>query len=282
MDRRTSSLQTRSQPEWQLIRASLYCVVEPILGLRHRHADYYQVFKVLEGKGEIEIGGQRFPADGGGVFWIPPNVWHSSRDPANQAPRIIEVRFRRNAKSSNSFPVARFPYTIASDHLPGVLSCFHEIVKEHTLRKPFWEWAASARLNELIALLARAAERRAEARPQSHAGRYRIDSEAVERALHYIHENYFQPVDLRTLSEVAGMSVSRLTKVFRALEGTTPIDYLIDYRLKRASQMMEDGSRTLTQIAEAVGFNSIHHFSSCYKKRVGVPPSRQLRPLSKE
>jgi AraC-like DNA-binding protein len=277
MEHQKTSLRASGQPEWGFVRASLYCTMESILGQRHRHKDFFQVFKVLEGEGEIEIGGETYRAGGGGVFWIPPNVWHSSHDPANQSPRIIEIRFVRNARLSSPFQVTKFPYHIDSDHLPGVLSSFHEIVKENTLRKPFWEWAASARLNEMIALLARAVERRSDAASQDHAGRYRIDGEAVERALNYMHLNYFHRIDLEVLSKVAGMSVSRLTKVFRALEGTTPIDYLIEYRLKRATQMMEDGRLTLTQIAESVGFNSIHHFSSCYKKRLGVSPSGHQR-----
>ena len=57
MEHQKTSLRASGQPEWGFVRASLYCTMESILGQRHRHKDFFQVFKVLEGEGEIEIGG---------------------------------------------------------------------------------------------------------------------------------------------------------------------------------------------------------------------------------
>src|SRR2546427_250055 len=70
-------LRPLGKPEWRCELASLYCVPnDSIFGRRrHRHSDYYQVTKVLEGQGEVVIGKHRFAGDAGGVFWVPPNTW---------------------------------------------------------------------------------------------------------------------------------------------------------------------------------------------------------------
>lgn len=267
-------LRTSGRPAWRCEQAGLYCVPnDAIFGPRHRHPDFFQVVKVLDGQGEIVIGRERFAADAGGVFWVPPNTWHASVDPAPSSPRMLDLRFAHVAASPGPVPLRRMPFHIATDHDPAVLVCFHEIVKEYARRRPYWEWTVSALIDQFILLLARALETSAALQLASRVAGYRIDTAGVEKALNFIHQNYFRPIQLKELADIAGTSVSRFSKLFCAVIGTTPIDYLIDFRLKRASEMIAEKRFKLTQIASAVGFGSIHHFSRCYKQRMGQSPS---------
>jgi transcriptional regulator GlxA family with amidase domain len=127
----------------------------------------------------------------------------------------------------------------------------------------------------MISLLARSLETQPPLGESTHVAGYYIDREGVARAVNYIVQNYYHTIELKQLARVAGMSINRFSKVFRAVEGTTPIDYVINFRLRRAAELIAEQRLTLTQIAQAVGFNSIHHFSNCYKRRLGVPPSLQ-------
>jgi len=228
----------RVAPEWVIEKAATYVLPEPILGPRHYHPNSFQVLKVLDGKGELRIGPFRYPADKGGIFWIPPRVRHSSVEPRRQLSRLIELFFRRNNSASHSVAARHFPFHISTDDNPEVLACFHEIIKEFVLRKPLWEWTASALLNHLIVLLARSIKTQADGSGPTRVAGYRIDREGVARGMNHIVQNYYQPIDLKLLARVAGMSVNRFSKVFRAIEGTTPINFLIDFRLKRASELI--------------------------------------------
>ena len=261
------NLHPAGKPEWRCEQASLYCVPNDIIfGHRHRHRDFFQVVKVLEGRGEVVIGKERFAADAGGIFWVPPNTWHASVDPVPSSPRMLDMRFARVVSHPGPVPLRRMPYHIATDHEPAVLVCFHEIVKEYARRRPFWEWTISTLIDQFILLLARALETSATSQQASRVAGYRVDTAGVEKALNFIHQNYFHPVQLKQLAGIAGTSVSRFSKLFCAVIGTTAIDYLIDFRLKRASEMIAENRFNLTQIATAVGFSSIHHFSRCYKQ----------------
>jgi AraC-like DNA-binding protein len=248
-----------------------------MLGAPHYHSDFFQVFKVLEGRGVLHIGNQSFDANVGGVFWLPPKTVHWSEDPPNPCPRMIELRFRRVARAPSAFALARLPHHIASDRHPEVLTCFNAIVREFSRQKPFWEWQVSAMLNEFIALLARAVEMQRAGENADLVSGYRVDAEGIARAVSYIHENYFRPMSLGTLARIAGMSVNRFGKLFRGMEETSPIDYLIEFRLRRAAELAAERRLTLTQIASAVGFSSVHHYSHCHKKRFGVPPSGRTK-----
>lgn len=267
--------------DWVVDRATHYRLPFPIFGERHYHPDTFQVMKVFEATGQLHIGRRRYRADAGGLFWVAPGVWHSSDQPEKYSTSHLEMFFHRNGRSPIPPIVRRFPSHIPCDENPDVLLCFHQIVKEFTLKKPFWEWTVSGLLDHMISLLTRAIETRTERRETTHVDGYRVDRDGVGRAVNYIVQNYYHPIYLKSLAGIAGMSVNRFSKIFRAVEGTTPIDYLIDFRLKRATELLAEQQMNLTQIAEAVGFNSVHHFSNCYKQRLGASPSMQ-QPRGKQ
>src|SRR5262249_53312759 len=58
--------------------------------------------------------------------------------------------------------------------------------------------------------------------------------------------------------------------------GSTFTEYVIEQRLERAHRLLSDprlGSRTLTAIAYAAGFNDLSHFQRRFRRRYGAPPS---------
>lgn len=65
------------------------------------------------------------------------------------------------------------------------------------------------------------------------------------------------------------------TGFYRKLKGVTdmsPVDFLTNFRLKRAAEMIVDGAYTLTEIADQTGFSSYSYFSKSFKKHFGVSP----------
>jgi AraC family transcriptional regulator len=96
----------------------------------------------------------------------------------------------------------------------------------------------------------------------------------VNLAIDHIVGHLSEPLRLRDLSRVAMLSPFHFHRVFQALVGSTPADFVRRLRLEKALRLM---SRTrppsLTTIALACGFSSSSDFSRCFKRRFGVPPS---------
>lgn len=79
-----------------------------------------------------------------------------------------------------------------------------------------------------------------------------------------------------TVEDVArggSMSVSKLKLMFREYTGSGPINYFIDMKLEKAKELIRIGCYNLTEVAEALGFSSLHYFSRLFKARTGISPS---------
>ena len=76
-----------------------------------------------------------------------------------------------------------------------------------------------------------------------------------------------------TLAREIAMSRGHLNAKLRALTGFASREFIRALRLKRAAQLMQQQSGTISEIAYQVGFNSLSHFSKAFREAFGVLPS---------
>lgn len=82
---------------------------------------------------------------------------------------------------------------------------------------------------------------------------------------------------LEDIAAEAGLSVYRFIRRFAAMFGQTPHQYRQRHRLELAREMLLLDDEPVTEICLAVGFSSLGSFSSLFKRRFGMPPSRFRR-----
>jgi AraC family transcriptional regulator len=88
-------------------------------------------------------------------------------------------------------------------------------------------------------------------------------------------------LSLQALANESGYSRVHFVRMFRAATGYSPHNYLLNLRLERARELLNNPSRSLIDIALDCGFSSHSHMSRLFHKSVGVTPSayrRSLRP----
>lgn len=117
----------------------------------------------------------------------------------------------------------------------------------------------------------------------SHAARFDATPAAlvprqVKRVEDYIHAHADQPITMRDLAEVAGVSARSIHHAFRRYRGYSPKALLKSVRLDRARERLltADRGETVTGIAFDCGFEHLGRFSAAYAKRFGEPPSQTL------
>ena len=106
-------------------------------------------------------------------------------------------------------------------------------------------------------------------------------TEQFEALTAYLKAHLHEPLTLERISADCVMSVSKLKRLCAARCGMAPINYLISLRIEEAKRMIRESSMNLTQIAEALGFGSLHFFSRQFKQKTGITPSEYAKSVCK-
>lgn len=100
---------------------------------------------------------------------------------------------------------------------------------------------------------------------------------AIDTLLAIVHQRYNEPLTLDMLARSVYMTPSYVSFLFRQHTGTTLIKYITEYRLSRAEEMLRRGGRSVTEVAQRVGYDNISYFGSLFKTRFGVTPAQYAR-----
>ena len=102
------------------------------------------------------------------------------------------------------------------------------------------------------------------------------ESQIMSILLDFIAEHYAEPLTLDALAEQVNEKAGHVSYLFYKYKNIRPIDYLINYRVRIATELLRSGDYTVTQAAHEVGYRDACYFSRIYKKRMGFPPTRIL------
>ena len=91
-------------------------------------------------------------------------------------------------------------------------------------------------------------------------------------ALSAIHDRVNTPWTVESLAEAAGMSRSAFAARFKEMVGQTPLEYLTEWRMQQAMQLLQQPDKQLTDVARSVGYESDAAFSKAFKRVVGANP----------
>jgi AraC family transcriptional regulator len=111
--------------------------------------------------------------------------------------------------------------------------------------------------------------------PKKHPSTPSTYLERVNLAIDHIVSHLGTPLRLREVSRAARLSPFHFHRVFQAITGETPADFVKRLRLDKALAMMAHGGEgSLARVAEACGFSSASDFSRSFRQRFGAAPSR--------
>jgi signal transduction histidine kinase/DNA-binding NarL/FixJ family response regulator/ligand-binding sensor domain-containing protein len=144
------------------------------------------------------------------------------------------------------------------------------------ITKPFSTKILCARISNLIDMrrqLQRNHQREMTLRPVK-TGMAPLDRDFFQELHQVIESNLDDPdFNVGRLTKKMYMSGATLYRKIRALCGENPTDYIRSYRLKRAAQLLKQGTASVTEVAFEVGFSSRTYFTRCFKEKFHRLPS---------
>lgn len=109
------------------------------------------------------------------------------------------------------------------------------------------------------------------------------DESFLKESIRIVEEGMTDPdFNIEDVAAAIGMGRTTFYKKLKSLTALSPVEFVRDMRLKRARQMLDAGSQTVSEIGYLVGFNSLPYFSTCFKEKYKVSPSEYLKKIKQQ
>ncbi|HHV12173.1 MAG TPA: helix-turn-helix transcriptional regulator [Clostridiales bacterium] len=106
----------------------------------------------------------------------------------------------------------------------------------------------------------------------------RCTDQRLELALIHIHKHYMEKLRIEQLAKISCMSKYYFIRRFQEDAGMTPHEYINEFRIKMAQELLVRDDATISSVAHAVGFEDRSYFAELFKKLTGYLP-REYRKL---
>ena len=103
------------------------------------------------------------------------------------------------------------------------------------------------------------------------------DREKISRAREILLQQIGEPITIKELSRKVAINECYLKKGFKEMFGTTIFDFYQSQRMEHAKYLLYEKGLTVTEISVMLGYSSISHFSTAFKKHTGLKPCELLR-----
>lgn len=155
-----------------------------------------------------------------------------------------------------------------------------EILREQETAAPFATERIFSLLQLLLIDLIRTAGAEAESRPVAPASTVWGENQIVEHALRHIAAHDREKLTVKELARQCGVSSAYLSLLFQKKLRQSPAAYIRRMRLEASKELLRRGDMNVSQIAAALHFSSVQHFSSAFRQHYGLTPTAYSKGLS--
>lgn len=101
-----------------------------------------------------------------------------------------------------------------------------------------------------------------------------IPNEQVKRVIEYIDSCFTEDILLSSIAKKFNISLGYLSSLIKKETGATYSEYVLNKRLSMAKELLNDGSISIHEIVQRVGYKDYFHFNKLFKKNFGLTPSK--------
>lgn len=237
----------------------------------------------LKGEAELEMDGKVYPLRHGCLVLFQPGTGYCIRPRDSITMTVLDFDFTQRYSSREAFlspcPITLFCPEQAHEkvdfedapELNGPLylekaafiePALQEIVSEFRNRQSFFRGRASTLFKEALYRVVRACRMGTE--PQDVMGKLR----------QYILSNIDRQISNRELGDALNYNPNYLNRLVQSNTGMSLHQYVLQCRLDQAAVQLTAGTKSISEIATALGFHSASHFSNFFKQATGVTPAQ--------
>lgn len=250
--------------------------------------DSMEFIYIKKGRGEIRIDTDVYYAKEGDVFIIPPGHIHGIKSIPHKKMEyeniFFELEFLGSAYEdlcSKKYiqPIADGTMTIPVYLYPehelytGVVKCLDYVDKLCDIKSDGYELGVKGLLLTAFSILLGGKKENEK----------RETSEKIEQKIKYvikrIEKDYWKKLTVEEMAKESGYSSSHFMRWFKENTGFSFNEYLIEYRLNRATEQLRKSDETIINIASSNGFDNLSNFNRLFKKRFLMTPTEYRNEL---
>lgn len=252
----------------------------------HWH-DEIEIAVIDEGSAIVNAGNEKYTIQKGEGFFFNHGVLHSIRkvDMSGCKFRSLVFHPRLVYGSIDSVFYQRYVVPVAENrgmdniHLCSdvewhkeVINAINQIWEMCNKAQAGYEFRVRALLSEMIFKLW-------ERLPQTqNPGTKSVrDEDRIKMMLQFIHDNYAGEITMKKIADSAMVSESECLRCFRRTIGTTPIQYVKQYRIQTAAGLLVSTQEKVADIAIQCGFQDISYFTKSFREQKGCVPTEYRR-----
>lgn len=167
-----------------------------------------------------------------------------------------------------------FNFTINKASVEHIYLALHLLNKQKTKNLVACDLLANALLNIVYEQVI--------SRESSYNPVNRKTEEMIQQITEYLDEHYMEKVSLQEIAEKFHLNYYYLVHIFKSKMGMSPMKYITNRRIGESQNLMMNSALSITQIGEKLGFTDCCHFSSLFKKYIGITPSEYRKHFINE
>lgn len=231
--------------------------------IRNEYVFHY----IYEGEGVLYIDNKEFHLTKDQAFVLPANILTyyeaSATNPWNYVwikitgPKAVELLQKAGM-------TRRHPIFVSTEPCQRIGLCLGEILKNHDQ-----EYLCMGKLYEMFHFLIDFSSHR-----QEEGSKEEPKSRYIQIVMDYIANKYSEPIRIKEIADVCGLERSYLSKVFKYGTGQTPQEYLLQFRMNKARQLLKNPDISVQNVSYSVGYNDPFSFSKLFKREMGMSPTQ--------
>lgn len=246
---------------------------DPGWTLRLHHHDYWQMILFLDGKGVFTLSDRQVPICGGELLLIRAGEQHGFRSESRV--RTLDVKFRIAA--GDLVRRLRRAAMVRKGNEPSLAPRLERIRAEGEHKPLFYREVCSVLLTEILYLYLRQDPRETPLDESAADTGSLAHDPVMQRAMRCVRERYQGTLSVREIASECRCTERTLRLHFQAVMRMSPLTFLQRYRIAKARTLIQYSDYTLKEIAEQVGFQTVHHFTRLFTAIEGRSPAAWRR-----
>lgn len=233
----------------------------------HWH-DYYELLFFYEGNATVYCNDTKIPVTDGDLIVVNRTEVHTmfSESGASYYCVIIYPEFF----SDIDFDNIQIPNHIHNDKTAKML--MHNLYDERHNAHPGSDMMLKSHAYALMTHLLR--NYTVTHMSQKDSNLLAVKAQRIDTVLDYIDKHHAEKLSTSELAVLCHLNESYFCRYFKKATGKSVLGYINDYRIEKATELLNSGDESIAAVAAEVGFDDIAYFGRCFKKAKGVSPSQ--------